>query len=166
MSLQHQWRVVIGMFGAIVLLTGGSCQGPSSSSQGQNGSQGDTLSQGTVIPVVVTSCYLYTRERDSVRFSITVTNDSASGTLHFENYQIDGSQGTVEGRLHGDTLLVVYDFQAEGTQNRTEEAFLKRGANLIRGIGDRKPVGNTYRFTDRGAIDFEAGQVFQPVPCE
>ncbi|MGV3761054.1 hypothetical protein [Parapedobacter sp.] len=165
MSEQHYWRMIIGILGAAALLIGGACQGPASS-QDENRAQGDTVPQGTVIPVVVTSCYLYTREQDSVRLSITVANDSVSGTLHFKNYQIDGSQGTVEGRFRGDTLFVVYDFQAEGTHNRTEEAFLKRGVDLIRGFGDRRPVGNTYRFTNRGAIDFEAGQIFQPVPCD
>lgn len=119
-----------------------------------------------MMPVPVTSCYLYTHGRDSVYLSISVANDSASGTLHFKNYQIDGSQGIVEGRYYGDTLLVDYDFHAEGTHNRVEEAFLKRGPGLIRGVGDREPDGNTYRFTDRSAIDFEAGQIFQPVPCD
>lgn len=165
MSTQHRWQSAIGMFGAIALLIGGSCQGPASP-QDASSAQGDTVPQGTLIPVAMTSCYQYTRERDSVRLTITVTNDSASGTLHFKNYQIDGSRGTVEGRFHGDTLLVVYDFHAEGAHNRTEEAFLKRGADLIRGIGDRESIGNTYRFTNRGAIDFEMGQIFQPVPCD
>src|SRR5690606_5901841 len=165
MNKQHHWRSAVAIFGATALLIGGSCQRPASS-QNENTAQDDTVPQGTIVPVAETSCYLHTRERDSVRLSITVANDSASGTLHFKNYQIDGSQGTVEGRFHGDTLLVVYDFHAEGTQNRTEEAFLKRGTDLIRGVGDREPVGNTYRFTDRGAIDFEAGQIFQPVSCD
>ena len=164
-NIQHHCRLFAVALGMIVVLTGGSCQGPSSS-QDQNTTEGDTVPQGTVVPVALTACYLYTHERDSVRLSITVANDSASGTLHFKNYQIDGSQGTVEGRFHGDTLFVIYDFQAEGTHNRTEEAFLKRGADLIRGVGDREPVGNTYRSTSRSAIDFEAGQIFQPVPCD
>lgn len=162
MDMQYHCR--LASIGMVILLIGGSCQGPASSREG-NTAQNDTVPQGTVVPVAVTSCYLHTHERDSVRLSLTVANDSASGTLHFKNYQIDGSQGTVAGRFHGDTLLVIYDFHAEGTDNRTEEAFLKRGADLIRGAGDREPIGNTYRFTNRSAIDFEAGQIFQPVPC-
>jgi len=164
MNKRHQWRLFAAVISAAALM-GGACQGPTSSHT-EGTAQGDTVLQGTVVPVAVTSCYLHTHERDSVSLSITVADDGASGTLHFNNYQIDDSQGSVAGRFHGDTLFVIYDFQAEGTQNRTEEAFLKRGIDLIRGVGDREPVGNTYRFTDRGAIDFEAGQVFQPVPCE
>lgn len=164
MNKQHHWRLAATIFGVTALLFGGSCQGPASS-QDENTSHDDTVPQGMVIPTAVTSCYLHIHERDSVWLSITVADDSASGTLHFNNYQIDGSQGTVEGRFHGDTLFVVYDFQAEGAQNRTEEAFLKRGSNLIRGVGDREPMENTYRFTDRGAIDFKTGQIFQPVSC-
>ncbi len=165
MNKPHHRRLFVTIISAAALLMGGSCQGPTSPDE-RNAAQGDTVRQGITVPKAVTSCYLHTHERDSVRLSITAASDSVSGTLHFNNYQIDDSQGTVEGRFHGDTLLVIYDFQAEGTQNRTEEAFLKRGTDLIRGVGDRGPVGNTYRFTDRGAIDFEAGQIFQPVPCD
>src|SRR3546814_9711342 len=125
MNNQYRGRLAAAIFGATAVLIGGSCQGPASSQDG-NTVQDDTVPQGTVVPVAVTSCYLHTHERDSVHLSITVANDSASGTLHFENYQIDGSQGTVEGRFHGDTLFVIYDFHAEGSHNRTEEAFLKQ----------------------------------------
>lgn len=162
--MQYHRRLFATIIGMAVLLIGGSCQGPASSRE-ENTAKNDTVPQGTVVPVAVTSCYLHTHERDSVRLSITVAADSATGTLHFKNYQIDSSQGTVEGRFRGDTLFVIYDFQAEGSHNRTEEAFLKRGADLIRGIGDREPVGNTYRFTNRSTIDFDAGQIFQPVSC-
>ncbi|MEC3881141.1 hypothetical protein [Parapedobacter sp. 10938] len=165
MSVQHHWGLLATIFSAAALLAGSSCQGPTSSEKA-NTIQGDTIPQGATVQESTTSCYLHTHERDSVRLSINLVSDSVSGTLHFKNYQIDGSQGTVTGRFHGDTLLVVYDFHAEGSHNRTEEAFLKQGVDLIRGFGDREPDGNTYRFTDRGAIDFEAGQIFQPVSCD
>lgn len=164
MDIPYHCRAFAATLTAVAVLLGGACQNPTSSNQEKTG-QGDTVPQGMVVPVAITSCYLHTHERDSVRLSITVATDSARGTLHFKNYQIDSSQGTVEGRFRGDTLFVIYDFQAEGSHNRTEEAFLKRGADLIRGIGHREQVGNTYRFTNHGTIDFEAGQIFQPVPC-
>lgn len=165
MNRQLHWRSITAIVSTAALLIGSSCQEPTSSDD-KNTAQGDTVSNGAVVPMAATSCYLHTHGRDSVHLRITVTNDSASGTLQFKNYQIDGSQGTVSGRFRGDTLMVIYDFHAEGTHNRTAEAFLKRGADLIRGVGDREPVGNTYRFTNRSAIDFEAGQIFQPVPCD
>lgn len=164
MDRQYHCRLFAIIVSMVILLIGGSCQGPAPS-RDENTAHNDTVPQGTVVPVAITSCFLYTHELDSVRLSVTVVNDSASGTLHFKNHQIDGSQGSITGRFHGDTLLVIYDFHAEGTDNRTEEAFLKRGANLIRGAGDWEPIGNTYRFTNRSSIDFEAGQIFQPAPC-
>lgn len=97
---------------------------------------------------------------------IAVEGDTVRGKLQFKNYQIDGSSGTISGRFHGDTLLVHYDFFAEGTHNVTEEAFLKQGDQYIRGFGDRQEASGVYRFTDRQAIDFSDGQAFRPVTCD
>jgi len=85
--------------------------------------------------------------------------------MHFKNYQIDGSQGTIRGQFRGDTLFVLYDFFAEGTHSIAEEAFLKRNDTLVRGFGERDEIKGIYRFRDRGDIDFSAGQVFRPILC-
>lgn len=91
--------------------------------------------------------------------------DSVYGMLHFKNYQIDGSRGTVHGRFQGDTLFVQYDFLAEGTQNLTEEAFLKQDERYVRGFGEREATDGVHRYVDRSAIDFTEGQVFVPAAC-
>jgi len=111
------------------------------------------------------TCYLHVHGQDSITLDIAVDGDTVWGKLQFKNYQIDGSSGTVSGRFEGDTLLVKYDFFAEGTRNITEEAFLKQGDRYIRGFGDRKEVDGVYRFADKRAIDFVDGQVFRPVAC-
>lgn len=85
---------------------------------------------------------------------VNAVGDSVQGSLHFNNYQIDDSKGSIRGRFHGDTLFVVYDFMAEGMRSRTAEAFLKRGDSLIRGLGE-----------ELLKKDFSKGQVFLNVPC-
>ena len=165
MEMHHRFRLPVALLIAIALLAVSSCQGPASSGDEGTAAHTDTMPQGTADPVTVTSCYLHTHERDSVRLRLTITNDTVSGTLHFKNYQIDGSQGTVRGQFQGDTLFLVYDFHAEGTHNMTEEAFLKQGTDLVRGFGDREEDKHLYRFTDRNAIEFSTGQIFKPVSC-
>lgn len=110
-------------------------------------------------------CYLHTHNKDSVKLRFTIDHRSIEGKIHFKNYQIDGSQGAVRGRFHGDTLFVLYDFVAEGTHNVTEEAFLKRGDTYVRGFGEREEIEGVHRFTEKGDVDFSDGQVFVPVQC-
>ena len=164
MDMQHRIRLHIVLLGVLAVWMGSSCQGPASSTTETTDSTALLPDAGEPI-VAETSCYRYTNGKDSVHLVLTASSDTVSGTLNFNNYQIDSSQGTVHGRFSGDTLFVRYDFHAEGTDNITEEAFLKRGGTLIRGFGDRSLNGNIYRFTDRGTIDFSEGQVFQPVSC-
>ncbi|GGG82301.1 hypothetical protein GCM10007415_13910 [Parapedobacter pyrenivorans] len=164
MDMQHHFRQPITLLGILALLVGSSCQGPASSSD-ESTDRTETIQPDAEVSPAVTTCYLYTHGQDSVHLVLIDDKDTVSGTLHFRNHQIDGSQGTVHGRFRGDTLFVLYEFQAEGTHNITEEAFLKRGGTLIRGFGDRSPSEEVYRFTDHGAIDFSEGQVFQPVSC-
>lgn len=165
MDMQHRFRLRNAVSGtlALALLIVTSCQGPASST---DEAADRTGLPGAEAPIAaVTSCYRYVNGKDSVYLVLTTDKDSVSGTLHFKNYQIDGSQGTIRGRFSDDTLFVRYDFHAEGTHNITEEAFLKRGGTLIRGFGERTASEEVYRFTDRGTIDFSEGQVFQPISC-
>jgi len=99
-------------------------------------------------------CYIHIHGRDSVHMIVNAVSDSVQGSLHFNNYQIDDSRGSIRGRFHGDTLFVVYDFMAEGMRSRTAEAFLKRGDSLIRSLGE-----------EHLTKDFSKGQVFLNVPC-
>ncbi|WP_353185970.1 hypothetical protein [Parapedobacter lycopersici] len=112
-----------------------------------------------------TACYRYVNGRDTVHLRLVIDRDSVNGTLHFRNYQVDGSSGSVSGRFRGDTLVVFYDFFAEGMHSVTEEAFLVQGDTYIRGFGERQETAGIHRFIDSRAIDFSDGQAFHPVPC-
>lgn len=143
------------------LLVWAACQPPTPSSTDAAESPLEVGEAGSITTV----CYLHIHGRDSVKLRFTHDQDSIKGIMRFKNYQIDGSQGTVRGRFHGDTLFVLYDFFAEGTHNITEEAFFKSGNTYIRGFGEREHIRGVHRFIDRKSIDFSVGQVFLPASC-
>ncbi|MGK6352868.1 hypothetical protein ACMGDE_16295 [Parapedobacter sp. DT-150] len=146
------FRLGFGWMAALSIVVSSACNPPATTQRTDNASA-DSTAVPAAVAEAVTSCYLHTRGRDTIMLQLSTRPDTVSGTLSFNNYQIDDSRGTVAGRYHGDTLIVMYDFHAEGTHNIQEEVFLRQGSMLIRGAGDRSK------------IDFSTGQVFQPVSC-
>lgn len=157
-----------GLAVVIALLSGTACN--------RSGSPQDTSASGTATvvdspatvgdpPMTDTLCYQHTNGRDTIMLELSIHSDTVSGHLHFNNYQMDDSQGAIMGQYRGDTLVVTYDFHAEGTHSRQEEAFLRQDRRLIRGSGDREEHKGLYRFKDLQAVDFENGQIFTPAPC-
>jgi len=112
-----------------------------------------------------TQCYLSVRDRDSVKMTINKDGSNIHGKLAFINYGIDGSSGDIQGSFSGDTLWVMYHFQAEGMDNLKEEAFLKKDGKLWRGNGDQEETANGYKFVDRSQVAFGTFQILEPVSC-
>jgi len=110
-------------------------------------------------------CYLYTHEKDSIKLNFTRNGNMIEGTLHFKNYQIDGSSGTIDGKFYGDTLWVVYDFFSEGMHSIKDEVFLQKGDTLIRGFGEYEQMVEKHQYNDKASINFKNGQSFLPLSC-
>jgi len=131
-----------------------SCNtGPANDGKNEDGSE------------VSTYCYLYTNDRDSINMNFSRTGNKVEGTLHFDNYQIDGSRGIISGDFRDDTLWVEYDFMAEGMRNNVEEGFLRKGDSLIRGTGARVQAGDKFIYQDRASIEFTDGQTLIKIEC-
>lgn len=113
-----------------------------------------------------TACYLSVNGKDSIFLTLRTQGDALDGELRFDNFQIDGSQGTVKGVQRGDTLWLTYDFMAEGTHNITEEVFLMHDGELIRGQGERMESDGVYKYVNSEEISFEDGQIFHLTSCK
>ncbi|MFC3198818.1 hypothetical protein ACFOET_14445 [Parapedobacter deserti] len=165
MDTKNSFSSTLSLLIAMGVTIGSACNRPSSPGDAGDNNRSTSSTSEPPSQSADSSCYLYVNGRDSAWLQLSLQDGSVSGTLRFDNYEIDGSRGTVHGDTSGDTLFVQYDYQAEGMRSVTEEAFLQRGGALIRGAGDREEHENVYRFTDRATIDFTDGQIFQPVSC-
>lgn len=113
----------------------------------------------------VADCYRKIHDRDSIRVRFESENGRIRGTLEFDNYQIDGSSGKIEGSIHGDTLKVWYDFHSEGMRSVREIYFLRKGDHLVRGIGDEIIRNDTSFLANPPAIMFPDNEIFLKVDC-
>ncbi|MGZ5286669.1 MAG: hypothetical protein ACXWB9_05775 [Flavisolibacter sp.] len=116
-------------------------------------------------PVDFSGCYISVIGRDTFAAHFKQQERQVTGRLSFDNYEKDGSSGTVNGRIDGNIISLTYLFQSEGMQSVMDVYFKMTGDTMVRGIGEMNARGDTAYFVDPGAIQYE-GSVFKKIPCE
>lgn len=123
-------------------------------------------------------CFLAVHEKDTADLKIRTAKDGkVTGDLVIKYGELKPNalekglnRGAIEGKFRGDTLFADYTFTS-GTKDKTiyknPLAFLKRGEQLILGVGEIETyVGRTYFKNDK-PINFEIGKFrFEPVDCK
>lgn len=125
-------KIVVNSIVVSLLLLSSSCK---DASENRVISETDTSS-----PLQVNQqeqqCFLYAHQNDTIKLSLNQTGTSATGQLIYNFYEKDGSFGSYEGQIKGDTLLANYTFEAEGTTSQREIIMLKTDKGWLPGYGD------------------------------
>ena len=113
------------------------------------------------------ACYQFIKDRDTISLTVQQMGKALSGDLSYRFYEKDKSSGKVSGKLIGDTLLMNYMFNAEGTSSIRQVAFLKKGNKLIEGYGDVEERNGSFVFKDIKGLNFnDDGTVLEKIDCE
>lgn len=105
------------------------------------------------IQIPVSSCYRYTKNRDTVFLKVERFPNVVTGTMIYALYEKDRNTGEIEGRMTGDTLVADYNFMSEGNRSTRQVVFLIQGDTATEGYGDLK------------AVDFSKGLKLSKVSC-
>lgn len=115
---------------------------------------------------ILDGCYRRVIKRDTVLLKLKQSGKMLKGTLIFDNYQIDGSRGTVQGRIEDDKILLWYEFNSEGEHSVMEQVFLRTADGLIRATGPMVNKGDTMMFTDYSQLNFDQDNLFRITDCD
>ncbi|QOW09420.1 hypothetical protein Q73A0000_03110 [Kaistella flava (ex Peng et al. 2021)] len=110
------------------------------------------------------TCYMEATNKDSVFVSLEDNLGTIIGKMRYKNFEKDSSIGDVVGSKNGDTLKLVYTFEAEGKTSDREIYFLRKGENLIEGIGEQKVDGSKSNYTNPSKIKY-SGNTLKQVDC-
>ncbi|MCZ2083399.1 MULTISPECIES: hypothetical protein [unclassified Kaistella] len=110
------------------------------------------------------TCYMEATGKDSVFVSLEDNLGTIIGKMRYKNFEKDSSMGDVVGSQNGDTLKLVYTFEAEGKTSEREIYFLKKGENIIEGIGEQKLEGNKSNYANPAKLKYE-GNTLKQVDC-
>jgi hypothetical protein len=110
-------------------------------------------------------CYAHTSATDTIRLTLQTTQPTVTGQLVYRYFEKDRNQGTIQGVMHGDTLLADYTFQSEGTTSVRQVAFLRRDIGFIEGFGPVAERQGKTVFTQLRTLQYDAKYTLLPVAC-
>lgn len=135
-----------------------------------NSQSDNAASSDTVMPKKTgespTRCYAYLTDKDTVRLQLAMDGKSVSGDLSYRLFEKDSNTGTINGSMHGDTLIADYTFASEGTESVREVRFLKHDDLLVEGTGDMEEVNGKMTYKNPSSIRYMGGLVLKKVDCE
>ena len=121
-----------------------------------------------VVAEATSECYSSIKSKDTVSMDLKIDKDlSVVGNLCYRFFEKDKNDGTVVGKLHGDTLIVDYTFMSEGVSSLRQAVFVKKGNTFVEGFGDIIADSNgkvTYK--DIKKLKFDDSVVLTKVDCE
>src|SRR6185369_6821236 len=110
---------------------------------------------------MVKGCYVAALGQDLYTLNmISQTGEDVEGTLSFNNYEKDSSNGTFKGTYKDGILLGDYTFDSEGMHSVLQVIFKKTPDGFVRGFGDMNSTGT--RFADLSNIKYDTTYTFKP----
>lgn len=112
------------------------------------------------------ACYMQVLKRDTIVARIEKNGNTILGRLSFDNFEKDGSTGTIKGKQEGDILQLLYSFTSEGTNSVMEVFFKEKENELLRGVGEMQMRGDTAYFVNPSQITYAEDSRMQKISCE
>jgi hypothetical protein len=128
----------------------------------------DALEKIVVEEAVSDECYSASIKKDTILMNLTIKgNEVTNGKLSYKFYEKDQNEGTLVGKLRGDTLIADYTFMSEGVSSVRQVAFLKKGNTYVEGYGDVVDDNKgKVTFKDIKQLKFEGKTVLSKVDCK
>lgn len=114
----------------------------------------------------LSGCYLRVLKRDTLALSIQQKGKAVTGTLSFDNFEKDGSTGTVTGKIDNNVLKLIYSFQSEGMHSVMEVYFKIQDTALIHGIGEVATKSDTTYYLHPDSINYPSTNRLVKIDCD
>ncbi|MBU7576934.1 MAG: META domain-containing protein [Flavihumibacter sp.] len=111
-------------------------------------------------------CYENAGGTDSIRLRIDLVGTDVSGELLYAIRGKDRNEGSVHGEWFGDTLVLDYMYQSEGSLSSRQVVFIKQDSILVEGYGASEEVDGKLRFVNRTELSFGSGIKLKEVNCD
>jgi hypothetical protein len=111
----------------------------------------------------ISGCYMKILGRDTAILMIEQKGLQLTGKLLYDNFEKDGSRGTVKGKEDAGIMKLWYDFNSEGMHSVMEVYFKKDNGRLLRGIGNMDQKTDTTYFTS--GINYSDKEAFNKIDC-
>lgn len=111
-------------------------------------------------------CYQGIVKNDTINLKFEIdSNQVVKGDLAYFYFEKDKNEGTINGRMIGDTLKATYNFISEGIESAREVVFLKKGKIMIEAYGDTEQIEQKIVFKDSKKLFFDSVTVLSELNC-
>lgn len=117
------------------------------------------------IMIPKSSCYSAISKKDTILLKLEIFPNVVTGILKYNFFEKDKNQGTIDGKLIGDTVYADYSFTSEGKTSVREVAFLIKDNKVTEGFGEMTEQNGKLIFKNRDNINFSNGIHFNPIDC-
>ncbi len=111
-------------------------------------------------------CYVENHNRDSTYLQLHTKGAQVTGKLDISLYEKDRNSGTVTGVVKGDTILLDYTFQSEGSESVRQLAYLQKEGKLIEGFAEVQEQNGKTVFKSLSSLKFDGSVVLEPAACK
>jgi hypothetical protein len=130
-----------------------------------NESTEHTATEPTIAVQEINACYTSSNKKDSILLQLNILGTRVKGEMSYHIFEKDRNQGTLRGKMMGDTIIADYSFLSEGKQSIRQVAFLRKGNALSEGYGEMINNNNIMTFSNTAALDFSKGAQLQKTNC-
>ena len=155
----------------LTLLCSSACNDPIKTNNDQSVEYRSSDSEKVVPPDIenrpapdIPGCYMKIIGRDTAIIMLEQKGNKFSGKMLYDNFEKDGSHGTVKGTEDKEIIKLWYDFNSEGMRSVMEVYFKKENGRLLRGIGDMDVKTDTTYFIS--GINYSDKEAFSKVDCD
>ena len=113
----------------------------------------------------VTGCYSNMSDKDTVLLKLEEFPNVVTGNLTYKLFEKDANNGSIYGKLYGDTLIADYTFLSEGKKSVRQIAFLIKDNTAIEGYGEMMEQDGKMLFRNVKEINFSNGIILNKTPC-
>ena len=100
------------------------------------------------------TCYLGVIGKDSIFLKVEQFPNEVKGALAYKFYEKDKSNGEIDGKMNGDTLVAYYTFKSEGIRSVRQVAFLLQEGEAKEGTGDMEEKEGKMNFKNLNKLNF------------
>jgi len=108
-------------------------------------------------------CYMKILGRDTAILMLEKKGKELSGKMIYDNFEKDGSRGTIKGKEEEGILKLWYDFDSEGMHSVTEVYFKNDNGKFLRGVGTMDAKTDTAYFIS--GINYSDKETFTKIDC-
>lgn len=158
----------------LVLLLALSWMGCNNASK-ENNTTADTSGQKAAPQTAITEpqtstlqagCYRAVQNRDTILLQLEINGNIVTGQMQYDNFEIDGNVGTINGVLQGGRISGVFTYASEGMWSVREIVFEVRNGQLLQAdTRNMKLDKDTLRFANPDSLVFDAQRPFSSVRC-